>query len=95
MLKAFRNYFGNAEIDLILYVPPTESGDLVRNFAEKKIALTLKVPISHKLTKIAETLPQKEFLSGISKKANVQGKFGYQTPRNSRKTHTFDRRYFR
>ena len=78
-LKAFRKYYGNTKFDLILYVPPTESGDLVKNFAEK-ISRTLGIPISHKLVKTAETSPQKVFQSGISKKDNVHGKFAYQTP---------------
>ncbi|WP_298646486.1 RecQ family ATP-dependent DNA helicase [uncultured Proteiniphilum sp.] len=78
-LKAFRKYYGNTKFDLVLYVPPTESGDLVKNFAEK-IASVLKIPISHKLVKTVVTLPQKVFQSGISKKENVYGKFTYQTP---------------
>jgi ATP-dependent DNA helicase RecQ len=78
-LKAFRKHYGNTIFDLILYVPPTESGDLVKEFAEK-IAKVLKFPISHKLIKTAPTAPQKAFQSGISKKDNVHGKFAYQTP---------------
>jgi ATP-dependent DNA helicase RecQ len=78
-LKAYRKYYGDPKIDLIVYVPPTESGDLVKNFAEK-ISSVLKIPISHKLVKTAETSPQKVFQSGISKKDNVLGKFAYQTP---------------
>lgn len=76
-LKAFRKYYGNTKFDFILYVPPTESGDLVKNFSEK-ISRTLGIPISHKLVKTAESSPQKVFQSGISKKDNVQGKFVYQ-----------------
>jgi len=78
-LKAFRKYFGNKKFDLVLYVPPTESGKLVKNFAEK-IASTLKTPISHNLVKTAVTAPQKMFQSGISKKDNVAGKFTYTSP---------------
>lgn len=78
-LKAFRKYYGNTKFDLVLYVPPTESGDLVKNFAEK-ISRTLSIPISHQLVKTAATSPQKVFQSGISKKDNVHGKFAYQTP---------------
>jgi ATP-dependent DNA helicase RecQ len=78
-LKAFRKHYGNTRFDMILYVPPTESGDLVKNFAEK-ISRTLSIPISHKLVKTAATSPQKVFQSGISKKDNVQGKFAYQNP---------------
>lgn len=78
-LKAFRKHYDHINFDLILYVPPTESGDVVKNFAEK-ISRTLSIPISHKLIKIAPTSPQKEFQSGISKKDNVHGKFAYQNP---------------
>jgi ATP-dependent DNA helicase RecQ len=63
----------------MLYVPPTESGDLVKNFAEK-ISRILNIPISHKLVKTAATTPQKVFQSGISKKDNVHGKFIFQKP---------------
>lgn len=76
-LKAFRKHFGDTKFDLILYVPPTESGDLVKNFAEK-ISRTLNIPISHNLVKTAVTSPQKLLQSGISKKDNVHGKFAYQ-----------------
>lgn len=78
-LKAFRKHYGNTKFDMILYVPPTESGDLVKNFAEK-ISQTLGIPISHKLSKTIATSPQKVFQSGISKKENVQGKFAYHPP---------------
>lgn len=78
-LKAFGKYYGNTKFDMILYVPPTESGELVKNFAEK-ISRTLSIPISHKLIKTEATSPQKVFQSGISKKDNVHGKFAYQNP---------------
>ena len=45
-LKAYRNKFSEEKFDLILYVPPTQSGDLVRNFAVK-VSQVLKIPISH------------------------------------------------
>ncbi|MBW6492413.1 MAG: RecQ family ATP-dependent DNA helicase [Lentimicrobium sp.] len=76
-LKAFRKYYGDLKIDMIVYVPPTESGALVKNFAEK-VSSVLKIPISHKLVKSSATEPQKVFQSGISKKDNVHGKFIYQ-----------------
>lgn len=78
-LKAYRKYYGDPKIDLIVYVPPTESEDLVKNFAEK-VSSVLKIPISHKLVKSSATEPQKVFQSGISKKDNVHGKFIYQNP---------------
>ena len=76
-LKAFYNRFKQENFDLILYVPPTKSGNLVRNFAEK-MARALKIPISHNLIKTKETEEQKIFESSVSKKENVKNAFDYQ-----------------
>jgi len=76
-LRAFRHKFGNEEFDLVVYVPPTESGDLVKNFAEK-VARTLKFPLSHKLVKITNTKPQKVFQNSVLKHDNVKDVFSYQ-----------------
>ena len=73
-LKAFRKKFGQKQFDIILYVPPTESGNLVKNFAEK-ISKVLKIPISHSLVKLRKTQPQKVFNSSISKKENLKNAF--------------------
>ena len=78
-LKAFRKTFGDSHFDLIVYVPPTSSGELVKNFAEK-ISYVLKVPISHKLIKQRETQPQKIFQNGYLKRDNVEGAFTYTEP---------------
>ena len=78
-LKAYRKHYGNATFDLVVFVPPTESGDLVRHFAEK-VATILKIPFSDKLKKITRTEAQKMLHSGISKKDNVHGKFSYESP---------------
>ncbi len=78
-LKAFRKHYGNTRFDLILFVPPSESGKLVENFA-LKISSVLKIPISDKLIKRSSTSPQKVFHSGISKKDNVKDKFIYENP---------------
>jgi len=75
-LRAFRHKFGNEEFDLVVYVPPTESGDLVKNFAEK-VSQTLKSTISHKLSKSTTTKPQKVFQNFILKKDNVKDVFFY------------------
>lgn len=74
-LKAFRKTFGNQKFDMVLYVPPTHSGDLVKNFAIK-ISKTLNVPISHTLIKTRETKEQKVFQNGYSKKDNIANAFG-------------------
>ena len=78
-LKAFRKSFGKEHFDMIIHVPPTESGDLVRNFAEK-LSMVTKVPISHNLIKIGETQPQKVFQNSYLKKENVNTKFDYTKP---------------
>lgn len=78
-VKAYKKNYGDRKFDLIVYVPPTESGDLVKNFAEK-ISAIINVPISHELGKTDKTRPQKVFQSIISKRDNVKGKFNYVKP---------------
>ncbi len=78
-LKAFRLHYKDITFDLILYVPPTESGNLVKNFAVK-VATVLNIPVSHGLIKKAHTEPQKILESGIIKKENVRDKFIYTLP---------------
>ncbi len=75
-LRAFRHKFGKEEFDIIVYVPPTESGVLVKNFTEK-ISKTLKVPISHKLSKLVKTKPQKVMQNFVLKKDNIKNVFTY------------------
>jgi len=78
-LSAFRKTFGNAGFDLVLYVPPTHSGDLVRNFATK-FASVIKVTISHKLIKVRQTSEQKVFQNAYLKQDNVKDAFSYLDP---------------
>jgi ATP-dependent DNA helicase RecQ len=79
-LKAFRKTFGNTRFDWVLYVPPTHSGDLVKNFAVK-FASVIKVPISHKLIKSRQTSEQKVFQNGWLKQDNVKDAFSYMSPK--------------
>lgn len=79
VLKAYRKKFGQDEFDLILYVPPTSSGDLVKNFAVI-ISQVLKFPISHNLVKARQTKEQKVFENGYLKTDNVSGAFTFSTP---------------
>ena len=79
VLKAYRKKFGQEKFDLILYVPPTSSGDLVKNFAIK-ISQVLKFPISHNLVKARQTKEQKVFENGYLKTDNVSGAFTFSTP---------------
>lgn len=79
VLKAFRKKFGQEKFDLVLYVPPTSSGDLVKNFAVK-VSQVLKFPISHNLVKARQTKEQKIFENGYLKTDNVSGAFTFTTP---------------
>lgn len=78
-LKAFRKKFGHEKFDLVLYVPPTSSGDLVKNFAIK-ISQILNIPISHNLVKTRKTKEQKVFENWYLKTDNVSGAFTFTTP---------------
>lgn len=78
-LRAFRKKFGNARFDMLVYVPPTKSGTLVRNFAVK-ISDILKIPVSHKLIKTRKTKEQKVFENTCLKQDNVRDAFVYKEP---------------
>jgi ATP-dependent DNA helicase RecQ len=73
-IKAFYRKLSGERFDLILHVPPTKSGFLVKRFAEK-LSETLKIPISHALQKTRQTLEQKTFESSIGKRENVKDAF--------------------
>lgn len=79
ILKAFRKKFGQEKFDLVIYAPPTKSGDLVKNFAIK-VSQVLKFPISHNLTKKKITQEQKVFENFILKSDNVKDAFFYRVP---------------
>ena len=79
ILKAFRKKFGQEVFDLVVYVPPTISGDLVKNFATKA-AQVLKFPISHNLVKSRRTEMQKFFENSYLKSDNVHGAFTFAVP---------------
>lgn len=78
-VKAFYRKFSEESFDWVLYVPPTKSGDLVKNFATK-VAQIIGVPISHHLKKIRVTEEQKVFENGYSKTVNVNDAFTYTYP---------------
>lgn len=67
-------YFKNENFDLILYIPPTESKNLVKNFAIK-IAFSLYINISHSLIKNKKTQPQKNLQNKYLKTDNVKDAF--------------------
>ena len=73
-LSVFGKKFRGIHFDLVLYLPPTKSGDLVKNFATK-FARVIGVPISHELIKVRITQEQKMFQNSYSKQENVSGAF--------------------
>ena len=73
-LSVFGKKFRGIHFDLVLYLPPTNSGDLVKNFATK-FARVIGVPISHELIKVRITQEQKLFQNAYSKQENVCGAF--------------------
>jgi len=83
ILKAYRKKFGQEKFDLILYVPPTKSGDLVKNFAVK-VSQVLKFPISHNLIKQRATSEQKAFENSYLKADNVKDAFVINDPEEVR-----------
>lgn len=76
-LRAYYHLFGNKKFDMIVYLPSTVSGDLVKNFAYK-IARALKTPISDGLIKTRQTEPQKIFQQRYGKEENVKDAFTYE-----------------
>jgi ATP-dependent DNA helicase RecQ len=78
-LKAFRRKFGQEKFDYIAYVPPTSSGDLVKNFAVN-LSQVLKFPITHDLVKTRQTKEQKVFENSYLKSDNVSGAFSFNNP---------------
>jgi ATP-dependent DNA helicase RecQ len=79
VLKAFRKKFGQEKFDLVVYVPPTSSGDLVKTFATT-VAQILKFPISHNLKKLRQTSEQKVFENSYLKSDNVKDAFTFSEP---------------
>lgn len=75
-MKLLSNKLKNVDFDMILYIPPTVSGNLVRNFAEKISKLT-NIPLSNGLTKAKSTQEQKVFQNNYLKKENMKNAFKY------------------
>jgi ATP-dependent DNA helicase RecQ len=76
-VKAFQKKFSGEKIDMIVHVPPTDSGDLLKNFA-MKVSEKFNIPVSHGLEKSRITKAQKLFESGFMKRENVSGAFVYK-----------------
>lgn len=73
-LKCFYRNFKVSDFDLVLFVPPTHSGKLVENFAEK-FARALGLGLSSDLYKTRQTDQQKVFQNSFNKHDNVADAF--------------------
>jgi len=73
-VKAFQAHYQAKKFDLIMYVPPSVSGDQVKKFAER-ISNELGVRLSHGLVKVKPTKPQRAFGSTLAKRENLHGVF--------------------
>ena len=73
-LSVFFKKFNGVKFDLLLYLPSTKSGNLVKNFATK-FAHSAGIQISHDLIKVRETNEQKIFQNSFNKRENVEGAF--------------------
>lgn len=78
-LKAFWKKLSDINFDLVLYVPPTRSGDLVKNFAEK-FSNSINVPLSSGLLKVRATNEQKIYQNSYLKQENIKDAFTYDHP---------------
>lgn len=77
--KAFNKSFKDEHFDLLVFVPPTESGKLVEEFATR-LSRELKIPVRADLVKNRITEPQKVFEPQSLKRKNVAGAFDYRKP---------------
>lgn len=77
--KLYNTVLKKEKFDIILFIPPTASGNLVKNFAEK-ISKFTKIPLSEGLVKLRKTEEQRVFQNGYSKRENVKNAFGYKEP---------------
>ncbi len=73
-LSVYGKKFRGMQPDLVMYIPPTKSGDLVKDFATK-FARVIQVPISHDLIKVRITQEQKMYQNSYGKQENVVGAF--------------------
>ena len=76
-IKAYYKLWEKDAFDLILYVPPTISGDLVKDFAHR-LGKALEIPVFDWLQKTRTTEPQKSFQNHILKKDNVADAFALE-----------------
>ena len=79
MVRMIQKKMMGNKIDMLLYVPPTESGDLVKNLAVK-VGELLGIPVCHNLKKMRPTTAQKIPQNAILKRKNVEDAFDFDSP---------------
>ncbi|MBV6512220.1 MAG: ATP-dependent RNA helicase DbpA [Ignavibacteriaceae bacterium] len=77
--RAVKQQFAGTRFDLILYVPPSNHGDLVKSFAVRA-GSALRIPVYHELVKTRVTQQQKIFESAKLKSENVKDAFTLIAP---------------
>lgn len=78
-LKAYRKKLAAHKFDWVLYVPSTESDDLLERFAVT-IASILDIPLGPEIGKRKRTKPQRQLANGFLKKENVANAFYLDSP---------------
>lgn len=78
-MKMYESKLRSLNCDLLIPVPPSVSGNLVRNFAEKISNLT-KIPMLCSLGKLRQTQEQKIFQNSYLKKENLKNVFTVLKP---------------
>ena len=73
-LKAYHKKLASHKCDLVMYVPPTESGDLVERFAVT-LASILDIPLGPEIGKKKRTKPQRTQANGYLRRENVANVF--------------------
>ncbi|WP_206674794.1 phosphoribosyltransferase family protein [Fibrobacter succinogenes] len=79
MVRMIQKKMMGNKIDMLLYVPPTESGDLVKNLAVK-VGELMGIPVCHNLKKMRQTTAQKIPQNAILKRKNVEDAFDFDSP---------------
>ena len=79
MHRAYNKYLNIINFDVILFVPPTESGLLVESLS-KKLGGKIGLPVLNIIQKIKSTKPQKMFENRYLKSDNVKEAFGLIRP---------------
>ena len=74
MSRAFKKHLEYLGFDIIVFVPPTESGNLVENLANR-LSRIIGIPVFNIIQKVRNTMPQKMYENRYLKTDNVKDAF--------------------